>query len=143
MTTNKVQLIEGQTYHVFETKGMKMLSVGLSSSERLAGDETDIQPSENLILKKKLTANYGIAVRENGIEFRLVAHHCDANAPYYATRKLGDKAPAKTKEQLIAEKQALLAKLQAELEEAEMEQAIEQEAADKKMEEAILAAANG
>lgn len=132
-TTNasKASFEVGKVVRVFETKGCRNLTSGISSSERKGGEYADIEPSEDLKVIKKLGSTKALVERTaEGVEGLVISmhlNHINAQSSYYAARSLksqGQKSLAQraAEAKANAEKLALEAKkLEEELALAEME----------------------
>ena len=139
-TTNTTTKFEaGKVVRVWEPKGVKNLSKGLSTSERSKSngkgannDFEDIMPSEELLCLKRINANEWLCQREDGTEVKVHINHIDSSKSYNI--KAG--AKAETSDERITRLKAELAKAQAEMEEAQVEAMIAEEAKS-------LEAANG
>lgn len=127
------KFVIGGTVRVWQTKGVKDLGKGPSSSERsnakgATNPYADIEPSEDLLVKTRLNNQEFICEREDGSMVKIHQNHINEKAKYN-TKVSATQTPAQKVEAL----KASLEKAQAELEAAQLAE----------MEKAELQAANG
>lgn len=137
-TTQKIQIVPGNSYNTLRPLGVRTLKNGLQMSERTNGDGTDVSTDEPLICIDKVGSGMWTFERENGEIVRGHINHFDVTTPY--NRGKADASPAAATAQLplatqiemqrkiVATCMARFEKHQEALEELETQQIIEEEA---------------
>jgi hypothetical protein len=100
--------VVGQEVTVWAPKGLRFLSQGLASSERLGGDLRDLIPGEPLMVLKVYGQTGADVQRADGTIFRLHRNHVVADAKYNQAKAAKAKAaPALTAAQRLEAARAL------------------------------------
>ena len=76
----------GKHVRVWKTTGVRLLSRGPQTSERVGGDFPDVEPDEDLLVLRKDGSQYAYVRRASGEEIRIHLNHINPTSSYYADR---------------------------------------------------------